>query len=83
MQTADAGVPDRDARFDRAVNDPSSLRGLTEAQVQERLASEGFNELPEPNRRTPFRIVGEVLREPMLALLLGGGIVVSRAGQSE
>jgi len=54
---------------------PASRRGLTEADAQARLRTTGFNELPRPERRTPFRIVGEVLREPMLALLLGGGLV--------
>ena len=52
-----------------------SIRGLSEADVQARLKAEGYNELPRPDRRTPFRIVLEVLREPMLALLLGGGVV--------
>ena len=50
-------------------------RGLTEAEAQTRLKTEGPNELPRPGRRTPLRIVWEVLREPMLALLLGGGAV--------
>ncbi len=50
-------------------------RGLSEAEAQARLAAEGFNELPRPDRRTPFRIVVEVLREPMLALLLVAGAV--------
>ncbi len=49
--------------------------GLSEAEAQARLKAEGYNELPEPLRRTPLRIVSEVLREPMLALLLGGGAV--------
>ena len=49
--------------------------GLSEADAQARQKAEGYNELPEPLRRTPFRIVSEVLREPMLALLLGGGAV--------
>ena len=49
--------------------------GLTEADAAARLQAEGHNELPQPDRRTPFRIVLEVLREPMLALLLVGGIV--------
>ena len=52
-----------------------SLRGLSEAEAQARLKAHGYNELPRPDRRTPFRIVAEVLREPMLALLLGGGLV--------
>jgi Ca2+-transporting ATPase len=50
-------------------------RGLTEAEAQTRLKTEGPNELPRPDRRTPLRIVWEVLREPMLALLLVGGVV--------
>lgn len=44
-------------------------RGLTAAQVQARLATEGPNELPHGQRRTPLRIALEVLREPMLAML--------------
>ena len=50
-------------------------RGLGEAEAQTRLRAEGYNELPRPDRRTPLRIVGEVMREPMLALLLGGGAI--------
>ena len=53
----------------------SSLRGLSETEVRTRLTTDGYNELPRANRRTPFRIVLEVLREPMLALLLGGGVI--------
>src|SRR5262245_2139872 len=51
------------------------LTGLTEAEAQARLVAEGPNELPQPERRTPLRIVLEVLREPMFALLLGGGFI--------
>jgi P-type Ca2+ transporter type 2C len=59
-------------------NDPSSfasIRGLSEVDVQTRLKTEGYNELPRPDRRTPLRIILEVLREPMLALLIGGGMI--------
>ena len=49
--------------------------GLTAAEARDRLASEGPNELPRTASRTVFKIVGEVLREPMLALLVGGGIL--------
>lgn len=52
-----------------------SIRGLSEADARARLNAEGHNELPQPERRTPFRIAIEVLREPMLALLLAGGII--------
>lgn len=51
------------------------MRGLSEADALSRLQVEGYNELPRPDRRTPFRIILEVLREPMLALLLGGGLI--------
>src|SRR4051812_5340350 len=59
---------------------PALLRGLSEAEVQARLKTEGYNELPRPDRRTPLRIVLEVLREPMLALLLGGGVIYLALG---
>jgi magnesium-transporting ATPase (P-type) len=48
---------------------PAAIVGLTEADAQARLKADGFNELPRPGVRTPFRIVFEVLREPMMALL--------------
>ncbi len=57
------------------VGSPIDLMGLSESEAQERIAAEGPNELPEGDRRTPFRIVLEVLREPMFALLIGGGVI--------
>jgi P-type Ca2+ transporter type 2C len=51
------------------------LTGLSESEAQARLGTEGANELPQPDRRTPLRIVLEVLREPMFALLIGGGVI--------
>lgn len=54
---------------------PTSFHGLSEGDAQVRLKTEGPNELPRPDRRTPLRIILEVLREPMLALLLGGGAI--------
>jgi P-type Ca2+ transporter type 2C len=53
----------------------SAISGLTDAEVKARQASEGYNELPRPEQRTTLRIILEVLREPMLALLLGGGVI--------
>jgi Ca2+-transporting ATPase len=60
------------------LGDPSSfasVRGLSGLDAQVRLKTEGYNELPRPDRRTPLRIIIEVMREPMLALLLGGGVI--------
>jgi Ca2+-transporting ATPase len=64
-------------------NDPSSFassRGLSEADARARLKAEGYNELPRPDRRTPLHIILEVLREPMMALLIGGGVIYLMLG---
>ena len=53
----------------------ASAVGLTEAQAQARLHAEGFNDLPRTEHRTFLRIIGDVLREPMFALLLGAGVI--------
>lgn len=55
-------------------------RGLSSADAAVKLKLEGFNEIPQTDRRTPFRIVLEVIREPMLALLIGGGLVYLALG---
>ena len=52
-----------------------SSPGLTKVDAEARLRADGYNELPRAQRRTPLRIVIEVLREPMLALLLCGGVI--------
>ncbi|MDF0517690.1 cation-translocating P-type ATPase [Bradyrhizobium yuanmingense] len=49
--------------------------GLSATEARARLAADGPNELPRPERRSPLRIVVEVLREPMLLLLLCGGLI--------
>ncbi len=49
--------------------------GLSTAEAARQLAAEGPNLLPQTTQRSTLRIIGEVLREPMLALLLGGGVV--------
>ncbi len=58
----------------------AAISGLSEAAAQARLKAEGYNELPRPGRRTPLRIIFEVLREPMMALLLGGGVIYLALG---
>lgn len=49
--------------------------GLTEKEAQDRLLEDGFNDLPRQAKRGPWRILFEVLREPMLLLLIAGGLV--------
>jgi Ca2+-transporting ATPase len=57
-----------------ALQRPMRL-GLTSVEAEARLRAEGYNELPRPDQRTPLGIVLEVVREPMLALLLAGGAI--------
>ena len=64
-----------------AANAP--FPGLSQVDAQARLKAEGYNELPRRDRRTLLRIVSEVLREPMLALLLGGGAIYLVLGDLE
>jgi Ca2+-transporting ATPase len=62
------------------ISSSAPIHGLSEADAQLRLKTEGYNELPRPERRTPLRIIFEVLREPMLSLLLGGGVIYLALG---
>jgi Ca2+-transporting ATPase len=47
--------------------------GLTSAEASKRLAADGPNEMRRTGTRSVWKIAVEVLREPMLALLLAGG----------
>lgn len=55
--------------------------GLSAAEAASRLREEGYNELPRQERRTLVTIAFDVLKEPMLALLLGGGLVYLLIGE--
>ena len=52
-----------------------SSPGLSDSEAAARLARDGFNELPSAQARSLWRLAVEVLREPMLLLLVGTGIV--------
>lgn len=54
--------------------------GLSEAEAQRRLREEGLNDLPRQRKRDAVRILLEVLREPMLLLLIAGGLVYLAIG---
>jgi P-type Ca2+ transporter type 2C len=70
------------AVFSRGIpSSVSPVRGLKTADVVVRQKSEGFNELPRSEQRTTVGIIFEVLREPMLALLLGGGVIYLLLGE--
>ncbi|MFA6041077.1 MAG: cation-transporting P-type ATPase, partial [Methylophilus sp.] len=74
-------MPENEASIVTLEKSKQSL-GLSNAEAAERLKLEGFNELPTPNQRSLFRIVYEVLQQPMFALLIGGGIVYLMLGDS-
>jgi Ca2+-transporting ATPase len=59
----------------------SGVEGLGESQAAERLRDEGPNELPGSARRATLRNAADVLREPMLALLLACGGVYLLLGE--
>jgi Ca2+-transporting ATPase len=51
------------------------LAGLSSIEAAARLKSHGYNELPAAERRGVLRIAFEVVRQPMFALLIAGGVV--------
>lgn len=61
--------------------EPPAASGLTSGEAASRLASDGPNELPSGDRRTGFRILLGVVKEPMLALLLAGGAIYALLGE--
>ncbi|HZC04678.1 MAG TPA: cation-translocating P-type ATPase [Ktedonobacterales bacterium] len=57
------------------------LRGLTAQEAAQRLQAEGYNELTSPRRFRLVRVALEVLREPMLLLLVVAGVVYLVLGE--
>jgi Ca2+-transporting ATPase len=57
-------------------------QGLSQVEATRRLTRDGPNELGPPTRRTPWRIVAEVAREPMLQLLVGAGLLYVLLGSA-
>ncbi|MFA5163287.1 MAG: cation-translocating P-type ATPase [Patescibacteria group bacterium] len=49
---------------------PDNLRGLSSQEASKRLESEGYNELPTEKKRRLLMIIGDILKEPMILLLL-------------
>jgi Ca2+-transporting ATPase len=60
-----------------------SRQGLSKSEAASRLAKDGPNALLKAKRRSPVQITLNVLREPMLALLLAGGVVYMLLGDLE
>ena len=60
---------------DTIVEPQSSLLGLTDTEARQRLQKYGPNVLPSSKKLTLFSIVLGTLKEPMLILLMGTGLV--------
>jgi Ca2+-transporting ATPase len=56
---------------------------LTSAEAASRLAAEGANELAHEGRREVWNIAFEVLREPVLLMLLAAGAIYVSLGDLE
>ncbi|MGB5106371.1 MAG: cation-translocating P-type ATPase [Candidatus Zixiibacteriota bacterium] len=63
--------------------DLGSIKGLTSAEVQERLARDGFNVLPSAKRLGIMRTAIEIVREPMFLLLLACGALYLFSGDTQ
>ncbi len=57
------------------LNNLSAVQGLSEKEASQRLVREGFNEIPSAKKRSFVSIAINVLREPMLLLLIAGGTI--------
>jgi Ca2+-transporting ATPase len=57
------------------VFDVPTITGLSQQEIAERLATEGYNELPIAQRRRALTIAYDIVREPVFLLLIGGGVV--------
>ena len=58
-----------------ATLDLDAVTGLSKQEAEEKLAAEGYNELPESKKRSTLGIVFEVIHEPMFILLVASGLV--------
>lgn len=56
--------------------------GLSEEEAAERLRTEGYNELPTTKNRTLLNIALEVIREPMILLLVAAGSIYLLLGDA-
>lgn len=52
-----------------------NIKGLSEAEVAERLKRDGYNELPSSKNRSVFAIAFGVFKEPMFVLLVACGAI--------
>jgi len=61
--------------------DASNVGGLSDQEAAARLGAEGANELPSTSPRGLLALAWEVVREPMLLLLIGAGAIYLVLGE--
>jgi len=61
--------------------DPENITGLSDEEAAAILKNEGYNELPSQKKQSPFSIFLNVLKEPMLLLLLIAGTIYLFLGE--
>jgi P-type Ca2+ transporter type 2C len=59
------------------------MPGLSQEDVNRKLKTEGYNEIPSPDKRTVLTIALEVVREPMFLLLIACGSIYLVLGDLE
>lgn len=59
------------------------LKGLDSVEVEERFKRDGYNELPFQKQQSALTIFLNVVREPMLLLLLGSGLIYFFLGETK
>jgi P-type Ca2+ transporter type 2C len=70
--------------MDMAVEfDIFTIKQLTQAEARDRLDNEGYNELPASEKRGLFKIIVEIVKEPMFLLLIASGILYLIFGDLE
>ena len=60
---------------------PKNITGLSEKEASAILKEQGYNELPSQKKQSLFSILLNVLKEPMLLLLLGAGLIYLFLGE--
>src|SRR5665648_1299324 len=58
-----------------------NIKGLSEKEVSERLRQHGYNEIPSQKKHNIFSIFFNVVKEPMLLLLMSCGTIYFFLGE--
>jgi Ca2+-transporting ATPase len=67
-------------KMDATLN-PEKISGLSETEAAEILEREGYNELPSQKKQSLFSILLNVIKEPMLLLLIIAGLIYLFLGE--